>query len=66
MACLWMTDTEEEWFLNFSDNFKGNIAREINNSYYESFVKLRLENKISPEAIKIAEDFLPKKNGRLF
>ena len=47
-------------FLELSGKFKDNEIRKINNSYYDSFEKIRLENKTSLEIIKIAETALPK------
>ena len=41
-------------------NFNDNIIREINNSYYYSFEKIKSGNKTNPEVIKIAEPVLPK------
>ena len=46
--------------MNLSDNFKDNLIREINNSYYDSFEKLIFENKTDQDANKIAEVLLPK------
>ena len=46
-------------FLALADNFKDNAARRINNSYYDSFEKLKSGNKINPDITKIAESILP-------
>ena len=47
-------------FLSLTDNFKNNEIRNINNSYYESFEKIKLENKASTYVIEIANLLLPK------
>jgi len=47
-------------FLALANNFKDNKIREINNSYYDSFEKIRLENRTNQDIIKIAESVLPK------
>lgn len=50
----------DDVFLNLANNFKDNEVRKINNSYYESFEKVKLENKTNSDAIRIAESMLPK------
>lgn len=47
-------------FLSFASDFIENKAREINNSYYDSLEKAKLENNSNHDAIKIAESMLPK------
>ena len=47
-------------FLGLAARFKDNEARKINNSYHESFEKLKLENKTDFETINIAEGILPR------
>ena len=47
-------------FLSLTDNFRNNEIGKINNSYYESFEKIKLENKTRLEAINIADLVLPK------
>lgn len=47
-------------FMEMANAFKGNEIRKINNSYYESFEKIRMENRTSPDIIKAAVLLLPK------
>ena len=53
-----ITFRQNEWLLNLSDNFNDNLIRKINNSYFNSIEKLRMENKTN-DIIKIAENLLP-------
>ena len=46
-------------FLALSDNFKENEIRKINNSYYGSFEKIKLENKTNANIIKVFSKILP-------
>lgn len=46
-------------FLLLTDDFKANEARKLNNSYYESFEKIKLENKTWQFVIRIANSTLP-------
>ncbi len=50
----------DEEFLTLSNNFKDNEIRKINNSYFESFEKIMLENKTNEDIIKIAKEILPQ------
>lgn len=50
----------DSMFLAFASGFIENKAREINNSYYDSLEKAKLENNSNQDAIKIAESILPK------
>ena len=52
-------------FLELADDFKDNKIREINNSNFDSFEMIRLENKTNLEVIKIAETALPKNKTEL-
>ena len=52
-------------FLTLTDDFKDNAARQINNSYYDSFEKIKSGNKINPDIIKIAESVLPTNKTNL-
>lgn len=47
-------------FLQLADSFKDNELRNINNSYHDSFERIKSENKTSPDIIKNAESVLPK------
>src|SRR3989338_2397738 len=57
-----ITFSASDEFLILSEQFKDNITRRINNSYYESFEKIVLEGNTSSEAIGIANLTLPKNN----
>ena len=50
----------DERFLQAAADFRDNLVRSVNNSYFGSFEKIRLENKTSPDIVKIAEYALPK------
>ncbi|MBI4143585.1 alpha/beta hydrolase [Candidatus Woesearchaeota archaeon] len=47
-------------FILLAENFKGNAARKINNSYLDSLEKLKSGGKTDSMAIQIAEGILPK------
>ncbi|MBI2653292.1 alpha/beta fold hydrolase [Candidatus Woesearchaeota archaeon] len=51
------TDNE---FLKIAASFRDNEAGKISNSYFESFEKIKSENKTNPEIILIADEFLPR------
>ncbi len=52
-------------FLELTGNFKDNQIRKINNSYFDSFEKIKSENKTSLKVIKIAHDISPKSKAEL-
>jgi len=47
-------------FIAFASGFRDNEARRINNSYFDSLEKLRQENMTDSDALKLAEESLPK------
>lgn len=47
-------------FLELAARFKDNEVRKINNSYLDSFERLKSENKTDFETIRISEEVLPK------
>lgn len=49
-------------FLGLAARFKDNEVRKINNSYLDSFEKLKPENKTDFETVKISEEILPRNN----
>ena len=52
-------------FLELTGNFKDNQIRKINNSYFDSFEKIKSENKTNLKLIKITGDILPKSKAEL-
>ncbi len=49
-----------DFFLMLANNITNSEIRKINNSYYESFEKIKSENKTNSEVIRIASIILPK------
>lgn len=54
-----ITFTVEPEFINLANNFSDDEIRKINNSYYESFAKIKSENETNVDVINIAELYLP-------
>ena len=52
-------------FLALADNFMDNIVRQINNSYYNSFEKIKSENKTRKEVLDIIGPMLPSGEANL-
>lgn len=52
-------------FFDSANTFEENKIRLINNSYFESFEKTKLDDKINPEAVNIANLTLPKNNTEI-
>lgn len=52
-------------FFAMADEFKANLIRTINNSYYDSFEKIKLNNESNTGIIKIAESVLTKNKTEL-
>ncbi|MBS3113610.1 alpha/beta fold hydrolase [Candidatus Woesearchaeota archaeon] len=55
----------DNYFLELAGNFKDNEIRKINNSYFDAFENIKLENKTNLEVIKIADEILPKSKAEL-
>ncbi|MBI2655478.1 alpha/beta hydrolase [Candidatus Woesearchaeota archaeon] len=55
----------EESFMGTTQIFKDNIIRKINNSYYSSSEKIKLNNGTNKEIIKIANSTLPKSSANI-